>query len=312
MATNSYNMRILFYKIIYFPFINLLIRSTLRLINKVLKKPIRTAVSGIVTYTMPDGKQFRLSTNESCFVSHKLYWDNPINYEFTPIFIDLIPHCHSFFDVGANIGYFTVLAKIYNPDIQVHAFEPSEGPFYYLAENIKLNHSRQSQGFKTALAGMNGIIQFFDVVSKYSYLKYHLNGSSSTQNETGIQKPNQYNVEAITLDTFVETHQIHSLDLIKMDTECTEQFILQKGHATIEKFKPIIISEVYPEIEDEFEVEIKKHDYQIYQYLPDGLRHIQSFKETNLAYKGAGTFFDRNFFLVPTEKVAIIQKHIII
>lgn len=304
-------MRTLFYKIIYFPLINLFLRNILKIVNSLLKKPIRMPVSGVVTYKMPDGKKFRLLTNESCFVSHKLYWDEPINYEFTPIFIEIIKQCRTFFDVGANIGYFTVLAKVYNPNIQIHAFEPSEGPFHYLVENIQLNNGNKSKGFKMALAGMNGIIQFFDVVSKYSYLKYHLNGSSSTQNETGIQKPKQYDVEAITLDNFTQLHKIESLDLIKMDTECTEQFILQQGHNTIDKYKPIIISEVYLEIEDAFEIEIKKHDYQIYQYTSKGLKHISTFKEANAEYQGAGTFFDRNFFLIPSEKVDLFQKYTI-
>lgn len=303
-------MKKIFFQIIYHPFVNPILRGGLSLVNRFLSKPLKSSVSGVVTYSLPDGKKFRLSTNESCFVSHKLYWDGPISYEFTPVFIDLIPHCRSFFDVGANIGYFTVLANVYNPSIQTYAFEPSEGPYHYLAENIIINKCN-AKGYKTALAGMNGIIQFFDVVSKYSYLKYHLNGSSSTQNETGRDKQTSYDVEAITLDDFVAKNQVTSIDLIKMDTECTEQYILQKASHVLSTFKPIIISEVYEEIEDEFELEIKKYDYLIYQYTDKGLRLIDSFKEIKTQYTGSGAFFDRNFFIVPPEKKHLLEKHII-
>lgn len=310
LATNlPHYMHTVFYKIIYFPIINTIIRNLLRITNLLLSKPIRIPISGVVSYKMPDGKTFRLDGNESCYTSLALYWDKPINYEFTDIFIDLVKNCQVFFDIGANIGYFTVLAQVYNPDIQICAFEPANGAYDYLLKNIKLNHGHKSKGFKLALAGINGVIQFFDVVSKYTYLKHHLNGSSSTQNEKGLRKMSQYNVDSMTLDNFVEKNNITKLDLIKMDTEFTEHFILQKGHQTIERFKPIIISEVYSEIEDEFEREIKLHDYQIYLYTENKLKYINTFKD--IPSKELDVSHDRNFFFVPTEKVVLIQAYIL-
>lgn len=302
-------MKQLLYRLIYAPPVNALIRQTLKALNAVLPKQIKTAVSGVVSYHIQD-KKFLLDTNESCYVSHKLFWDGAMSYEFTPVFIDIVPHCKSFFDVGANIGYFTVLASAYNPEIRSYAFEPSEGPYHFLKKNIELNRCRAG-AYKTAIAGINGTIQFFDVVSKYKYLKYHLNGSSSTQNETGREKQTTYDVEAITLDDFIEKHNISSLDLMKMDTECTEHFILQKAEKTLTRFKPIIISEVYPEIEQPFEAEILKYDYLIFQYTDKGLVQIQRFDDLKYSYKSAEGFFDRNFFFIPAEKLSLFEKHIV-
>jgi len=46
----------------------------------------------------------------------------------------------TFYDIGANIGYYSLLGATINEDLIVVGFEPATGPAYYFKENIKINH----------------------------------------------------------------------------------------------------------------------------------------------------------------------------
>lgn len=48
-------------------------------------------------------------------------------------------------DIGANIGYFTVLAGKSNLKMNIVAFEPAKGPLHYLRKNVALNFSENSR-----------------------------------------------------------------------------------------------------------------------------------------------------------------------
>jgi hypothetical protein len=47
-----------------------------------------------------------------------LFWNGHRNFEYTDIFIKLIKKVHVFYDIGANIGYYPLLAKKENPEIK--------------------------------------------------------------------------------------------------------------------------------------------------------------------------------------------------
>jgi hypothetical protein len=47
--------------------------------------------------------------------------------------------CRCLFDVGANVGLFTIFAKRTNPDLIVYAFEPIKATYDVLVKNIALH-----------------------------------------------------------------------------------------------------------------------------------------------------------------------------
>lgn len=54
----------------------------------------------------------------------------------------ILAECHGkkrFVDVGANIGWHTVLAGIKNPKMEIHAFEPHPETYRILCENLRIN-----------------------------------------------------------------------------------------------------------------------------------------------------------------------------
>ncbi|WP_373517768.1 hypothetical protein, partial [Pricia sp.] len=85
-------------------------------------------------------ESFYLRTNQTSYLTRELFWKKAENFEYTTIFIGLIAKVTTFFDVGANIGYYSILGCKINPSLTVYAFEPSIGVMIYMRENLKINN----------------------------------------------------------------------------------------------------------------------------------------------------------------------------
>jgi FkbM family methyltransferase len=140
-----------------------------------------------------------------------------------------------FFDIGANLGSFTLL-KLYIPNLHVVAFEP----FKKVAELLRVN---------TILNNIQDSVDIYEIaLSNYkgeSLLKCCYKSSGmSTLGEKFESLP--YVTELVkvdTLDDFLKEHPVVKIDFMKMDTEGSELNILKGAEETIRKFKPIILVE---------------------------------------------------------------------
>ena len=63
-------------------------------------------------------------------------------------------------DVGANIGYYTLLAGTYTRG-QVYAFEPDPHNYEILINNVELNHLRNVSPFQKAAGASRGIVPLY-------------------------------------------------------------------------------------------------------------------------------------------------------
>ncbi|MBI2258628.1 MAG: FkbM family methyltransferase [Flavobacteriia bacterium] len=297
-------MKSIFYKIIYSSQINAILRPIAYIVYMIFNKKIIT-ISGILKIKA-FGVKFKLKTNQTCSVTQELYFNGAENYEFSPLFKELILQSKVFFDVGANIGYFTVLAGKLNPKVSIYTFEPSFGPSHYVQENIALNNITNSTLIKKAVSDLDGKLLFHDVINtKYPWVVHNLNGSNSLQNKFGLNKSSSYEVDVITLDTIVKENKLSQLDVLKLDTECTEHLILKCSKETIRQLEPIIICEVYDVIAKETQQVLDDLDqYEIFQYRNHCLRKIHSLLDVS-----DDTVY-RNFIFCPKTKITQIQMFI--
>jgi FkbM family methyltransferase len=130
----------------------------------------------------------------------------------------------TFIDVGAHIGYFTVLAsQIVGPIGKVLSFEPFPANFEYLQKNIELNNLENVTAYYRGL---------WDSSTKKGILE-------TAPNMARVVEGND--IEMITFD---------SLDvkpnLIKMNIEGSEPFALRGMTRTLERYKPILLLEFNP------------------------------------------------------------------
>lgn len=294
----------LLYKIIYHSKINWVIRNINYLLSPILPKKIKIHPSGISTIKILGHQSIKLKSNQTSYVTRELFWKGSQNYEYTPIFISLIKKVSTFFDIGSNIGYFSILGASVNNNLKVDAFEPSTGPKMYLLENIKINHlSARITVHGLALSDQQGEVDFFEIRNKKYPSIYNLSGEHNLGTKAHL-KSSKTKVESDTLDQFVKKNNITNLDLIKVDTEGCEDLILKESNRTIEEFKPIIICEVlFNKIESQLEKIMLKHQYEFYNHVQDSLIKVSTLQRKT----DNGV---RNCFFVHPSKKYLIEEFI--
>ena len=110
------------------------------------------------------------------------------------------------FDVGANTGIYSLIAKTINPSAKVIAFEPSVKTYDTLLKNCKINNY-DIVAEKIALSNVTGHSVFYDV--------FEANQTSASlspdklKNFSGYKgQVNEYSVSTMTLDDYIEKNNI--------------------------------------------------------------------------------------------------------
>lgn len=294
------------YKIIYNRQFNYLLRNLNVVFNSVFKTRIKLPPSGIINLKTDSGS-IKIATNQTSYVTQLLYWNGYKAFEYSQIFEVLVKDLNSFLDIGANIGFYSLLAAKANSNIKIHAFEPAKGPKYYLNKNIKINNfEKQIKPVDLALSSYKGTINFYEVDNlKYKYLDYNLAGEGNAGTKTTSRNFIKNQVNTDSLDNFINSKNIRSVDLIKLDTEGTEIDILKSGIKCIMKFQPIIISEtLFNTTEIELDAFFKKLSYQSFYYTKKGLLKVETIKRV----EDNGL---RDCFFVPESKINLIEKFVI-
>ena len=292
------------YKIIYNPFINYILRN----INFLFKNSTKLKIppSGIIKIKLKT-KKIKLATNQTSYLTQLIFWKGHKSFEYSELFETLSKRIDYFFDIGSNIGYYSIIGVASNPKMKVFAFEPALGPKFYLNKNIILN--KFSNNIKTcdfALSNKKGVIDFYEVENlKYRYLKHNLAGEGNAGTKKTSRNFIIRQVKTTTLDEFTAKNSIKKIDLIKIDTEGTEIDILKKGIHSIKLFEPIIICEtLYNKIESELETFFKSLDYKFYNHTKYGLNEVTTIKRAH----DNGI---RNCFFVPNSKINLIKEFLV-
>jgi FkbM family methyltransferase len=125
--------------------------------------------------------------------------------------------CKSFYDVGANIGIYSLIVASSALQTSVYAFEPHPVTFSLLQENIALNGLQERiRAFPIALGKTKGEVEFTDIPGS-STNRVIINGNLSTSPTT--------TVEMYTGDSLIQ--QLGgSPDVVKIDVEGFENQVL--------------------------------------------------------------------------------------
>lgn len=145
---------------------------------------------------------------------------------------------HIFLDIGANIGWFTLLAStIIGPNGRIHAFEPRSDIFSHLTNTIEINNLGATVSLYPFALGdsANSVRLAWDPDSN------NLGGSFVASGEI----PDSFISESINLRR-MDDLRIPNVDMIKMDVEGAEMLVLKGAQQTFERCRPIVLSEVTP------------------------------------------------------------------
>ena len=136
-------------------------------------------------------------------------------------------------DVGANIGYYTLLMA--KKAKRVYAFEPEGRNFEILKKNIIENNLRNVVLVKAAVGEKKGFVDL--LISAENFGDHTV--LTGIDNNRKIER-----VKLVSLDDYLKKEKC--IDLLKIDTQGFEPLVIGGSKKMISKFKPSIFLEYFP------------------------------------------------------------------
>jgi FkbM family methyltransferase len=141
-----------------------------------------------------------------------------------------------FFDIGASVGFFTVLgAQLVGDSGSVVAFEPEPASFAAVQRNVRLNDLRSVLLLQKAISSAPGE----GVLDAQNPATAHLVSGSLTPSGKPVT------VEVTSVDAFVAEHPELVPGVVKADVEGHEAAVLRGMTRTLDEHRPIVIVELH-------------------------------------------------------------------
>lgn len=138
-------------------------------------------------------------------------------------------------DIGANIGYYSVmLSKLVGKSGKVIAFEPTEHFRKTLRMNLDANNITNVEVIDIGLSDKDQKLEI-DIGPSSATLHSPLGFDSIESKEV---------INLTTLDSFVQKHNILQIDFIKIDVDGHEPFFFEGAWKSLNKYNPIVLLEV--------------------------------------------------------------------
>ena len=187
------------------------------------------------------GDRMRVRLPES--VSSQLYLDGAFEFDLTETFLRLVRPGWVVFDVGAHLGYYTLLAaRLVGPMGQVHAFEPTPATHALLMTNTR-DHENVRVVDRAAWSHPT-TLSFQDFGVSNSAFNSAFPPRSASLNAT---RPRIHAVQAVSLDDYCAEAGIIP-DLVKIDAESAESHVLAGMSRLMDENPPFITIEVGDEV----------------------------------------------------------------
>jgi FkbM family methyltransferase len=130
-----------------------------------------------------------------------------------------------FWDIGANVGFYSLLASKLVVSGKVYAFEPAPRNLLYLRKHLTLNRVTNVEVLELAVSDRNGTESFH---TEETGFMGHLSGEG------------KMTVPTASLDSLVEEGKVLPPDYVKMDIEGAELSALRGAARTFQQFRPIL------------------------------------------------------------------------
>ncbi len=148
---------------------------------------------------------------------------------------ELINDSDNVFDIGANIGFYSInFAKAF-PNAKINSFEPIPSTYTLLEKNVSINETNNITINNFGFSSEEKTLEFFVSAST--------SVSSSAQDLTNGGDTEKVVCKVLPLDSFVAKNKA-KVDFIKCDVEGAELFVYQGAKETLMEQKPIVFTEM--------------------------------------------------------------------
>jgi FkbM family methyltransferase len=152
-------------------------------------------------------------------------WMGLYEYEKQKLISRTVQPNTTFYDIGANVGFYTLLSSVLVGTGKVFAFEPVPRNLSFLRKHLALNRVQNVEVLELAISDENRMARFeVEATSAMGRLSDH----------------GAIEVQTATLDSLLEQGRILPPDYIKMDVEGAELRALKGAKRCIRDFQPQI------------------------------------------------------------------------
>jgi FkbM family methyltransferase len=176
------------------------------------------------------------------FVSKGHYYEPDISH----LMLRVLRDGDTVIDVGANIGFFTILAaSLVGPAGRVVSFEPDPANRTRLNNNYAINGYQNCTLIENPVSDKPGPVEFFinsdDSGGNALWDPAQFPGNVKSQAEKKVMR-----IQATTLDDEVVRLKLATPKLIKVDTEGADQRVLEGGRKLLNSAQvPFVVSELH-------------------------------------------------------------------
>lgn len=195
-------------------------------------------------------------------------------------------------DIGANIGWYSLVLGRLFPDSEIHAIEPSEKMFESLQLHISINDAKNIRPHKLGMSENSGECTFFEIPNN--------SVNSSMVNLTDDPAAKSQIVTVKTVDDFCAENNITKVDFIKCDVEGAELLVLKGAIETLKK-KPLVFCEMVRK----WSIKFNYHPNEIIEFMKKfGYEECYAISEKGLRLIGEmdDLTVETNFLFVPSSE----------
>lgn len=206
------------------PFPGRVVRRLLNSCDRVIAYP-----PDPVTLRLPDGVGRIQIRDYREYIQRNIYFLGYYEFRETRLLRRLLRPGDTFVDVGANIGWYTLLAaNRIGPTGKVIAFEPSRVVFGHLMDNVRLSGYGHVVAERLALADRPGGVQLRVAEGRGP-------GTGSILEREGASGDVTEDVEMIRFDDYCRLHPLGSIRVAKIDVEGAELMVLRGMREALER-----------------------------------------------------------------------------
>ncbi len=145
-------------------------------------------------------------------------------------------------DIGANVGYYTLLAAgLVGETGEVYAFEPEPGNYELLVRNVELNGYKNVVTQQKAVSDSAGAVKLYIDSANF--------GNRSFGQSNIVHSGGSVDVQTVSLDDFILTRRAgRKIDIIKMDAQGAEGLIVEGAQRVLQQHRPKVFMEFEPDM----------------------------------------------------------------
>jgi len=257
-----------------------------------------------VTIRLPNGGRLSLARDSGIAIASLLFWHGLDGYEpeTSRTLRFFFERAGTFVDVGANCGLYSLLGALWNPGLDVVAFEPVPRIFSSLKRNVLLNGLESRVHCENAaLSSRSGTANLF--LPRSDELDVESTGTLAAESWQSRKGAPIVQVAALRFDEY-EADRPMRVDLIKIDVEDFEADVLDGMQRVISRDRPFIVCEVLPRSHrnERTCAIVEALRYQIYWITPTGYIKVSKFDFAR------GSFTD--FLLSPVSTADVVLDNL--